>query len=986
MYTPKEDERVASVSTKTEAEEKTWKQKVEEGIHSFKTKFLDEQEDIYQLAKKTNNPNLLAKANAIRSASSRAEQAISGSGLYGIKDGKMQKLNRSLKEIFEPIEKKGDNYYSDFQTYIYSLHNVDRMRQKKPIFGESVTAKDSIETAKSLLEQHPEFKKLGQEVVDYNRNLKSILVDAGLTSREASKAMDDMYPNYVPTHRQNLKGTNGTNIVGNNVNVSSGIKSATGSNLDLKPLHEQMINNTRSTIKSSMMNDFGKELANTLEGSSYVKSIDKVDTEKLIDDIGEGIGENNNGIMLDTLVNNKDGTYTFNIKQNGNNYSLQIDKRLFDAITAFDKKPVNLKILSGSNSLFRELVTSYNPLFMVRNGLRDFPDAFIFTKQKKSDFVKNYAKAWKCITSNSEEWQMYKAIGGEGASFFDISKQWKQGNWFKRNIGDRIEAVNQAVEQAPRLSEFIGTLEKYGNNKDGISRALEAANEITVNFGRGGSWGKVINRNGGTFFNAGMQELVRLSRSTGKDKIIPILYGTTIMGIAPSVINELLCGDIESYQDLRQSDKDINYYIPIGDDKYIKIPKGRFASALGMVTQRMTRDAMGNGGKDNYKGLAGSIANQIAPVNPFTNNLAAPAIAAFGKSGGKTWYGTDIVPTSLQRLPAGEQTDENTTSLATKLGEQLNISPKKIDYVLKQYSGVLGQVGMPLMTPAAKHNIIYTNFITDAVTSNEVSTKYYDKLNELSEKSASKNATESDKYTYKFFNKATTKLSAYNDKISQIQSSTDLSNSEKLSQIREIRKKQSAIEKEYMGKLSEYKSNINSVLKSVNRDDFKSDSAYENTIKRQASIETWGADRTLKEELGNSAEGKKEYNAIIKSGLNATNYYKAYTSTQKYDSYYAKALTAIKNGATTYKQIKQINGAIRESTFEKAYKLKDYGFSADQIEKLSSKSTKKKIDASGNGYLSTAEIVAYLNGKGYSQEKKRRLFNMYANKNWRNPF
>lgn len=86
-------------------------------------------------------------------------------------------------------------------------------------------------------------------------------------------------------------------------------------------------------------------------------------------------------------------------------------------------------------------------------------------------------------------WQLYRSYGGTGSSFFDYEK----GLQPKKEGGliQRIQSVNEALEQLPRLAEFITVVEKGGTGYENVQKALLAAADVTVNFGRSGTWGNL---------------------------------------------------------------------------------------------------------------------------------------------------------------------------------------------------------------------------------------------------------------------------------------------------------------------------------------------------------------------------------------------------------------------------------------------------------------------------------------------------------------
>lgn len=59
------------------------------------------------------------------------------------------------------------------------------------------------------------------------------------------------------------------------------------------------------------------------------------------------------------------------------------------------------------------------------------------------------------------------------------------------------------------------------------------------------------------------------------------------LGIAPSLLNALLYRDDDEWDDLRDSDKDTNYMFKLGNGYWLKIPKGRELSLLGITADRV---------------------------------------------------------------------------------------------------------------------------------------------------------------------------------------------------------------------------------------------------------------------------------------------------------------------------------------------------------------------------------------------------------------
>ena len=103
------------------------------------------------------------------------------------------------------------------------------------------------------------------------------------------------------------------------------------------------------------------------------------------------------------------------------------------------------------------------------------------------------------------------------------------------------------------------------------------------------------------------------------------------------------------------------------------------------------------------------------------NNIISPLIQA---KTNKAWYGGDLLPMRLKDKAPEDQFDESTDEFSKFLGKNLGISPYKINYVLDQYSGVIGDIGLPAITKEAEqgNGVIGKAFapLTDKFTTDSV--------------------------------------------------------------------------------------------------------------------------------------------------------------------------------------------------------------------------------------------------------------------------
>lgn len=724
------------IKEKRSKEKTTFKQIKDE----LAQKFVNKGHYIDKLAKQTKNEKLTWLYDRTMNSFNEAQISIGDNQINS--NGEV--VGKSIIDIFKPAEEK--KLTKEFNDYLLNKHNIARYGYEKGVFGTEVSAEQSKQIVDYYEKKYPEFKEWGEEASKYNDNNLVDLVDNGLVSDEMYKKLRNMYPDYVPTFRDITEDMSNFTVddrVGTNT-----LKKATGSNLDILSVQESMAEQTLAIKKAIRMNNLGLELYNTLHPSKS-------------DVILSGVEFDPSAMMTlngDVVEKNTDGTNMFTIFDDGEMKTFKISDELY---SAFKKDTLQNKInnskaakalltpLEKLSKFQRELLTTYSIGFSLNNPIKDFSNALVNTKFSDLKFIKNYPKALYNLATKGDWYKSYKNNGGYANTYFDYDKgllPTKTKNPIKK-FANKIAAVNEVLEQAPRLTEYISTIENGGT----IDEALYNAADVTVNFKRGGDITKAVNKYGANFLNASVQGLDKTYRNiigqNGVKGYTRLMLNATIASIAPAIINNLVLGDDDDYEELPDYIKDNYFLFKIGDNKFFRIPKGNVSAVVGSIARR-ANDAV-EGKEVNWKSLVDTTVNQLAPNNPVTDNVLAPLIQA---KNNKAWYGGDIVSTRLQKLPAAEQYDEKTDSISKFLGKTLNISPKKINYVLDQYSGGIGDVILPTLTPQAENDILEDKFTTNSTMKSRYPSEFFSKSDELQIASNSENATDEDKLKYMLMN------------------------------------------------------------------------------------------------------------------------------------------------------------------------------------------------------------------------------------------
>ena len=824
-------EKVAEILT----EEPKVKKKKGRALSRFGINFIDKALPVETLALKTGNRELDAKYNSIRYAESKAQNLI-GKGAEGVK---------ALTDIQAEVESEG--LTASLYEYLYHKHNVDRMSlesrdasniaklhelkldtldekqlyaiakekitektsekranvinavrdyfafkgaKNKAVFGDSVTAEMSQAVVDKYERENPKLIEYAEDVYNYNRYLRNLLVENGIISQETADLWEKIYPHYIPIRRVGNEGLNiNVPLDTGRTGVNAPIKKATGGNSDILPLFDTMGNRTLQTYKAIAKNRFGVELKNTLG-----TTIENTDTS--LDDVIDSIDTQDS--LLQEGKNGKNPTFT--VFENGEKVTFEITEELYDAMKPTSEglaytNPVANKITNA----MRGVLTEYNPTFMFTNAIKDAQDVLINSQHPASTY-KNFPKAIMELTKKSGKWyNEYMENGGAENTYFE-----KQTNTFaaekseiSKVIGfplEKISDANNFIEKIPRLAEYIASRE-VGRSVD--VAMLDAA-RVTTNFSAGGDVTKFLNRNGATFLNASVQGAVQQARNVREAKYnglkgwVQLASKIALAGLPAMLLNGLLWDDDEDYEELSNYVKD-NYYIvgKMQDGTFVRIPKGRATAVIQNAFEQISNALTGDDEVDLGRFLELAVSN-LAPNNPLDNNIVAPIIQV---AKNKTWYGEDLVPSRLQDVPKEEQYDESTDAISKWLGENLNISPYKINYLLNQYSGGVGDVVLPMLTPKAERgdnsfggNLLAPlkdKFTTDSVMKNQSVSDFYNTSDKLKVNANSSKATDEDVLKNKYFNAIQSELGELYAEKRAIQNS-DLDDKNKYQQVREI--------------------------------------------------------------------------------------------------------------------------------------------------------------------------------------------------------
>lgn len=914
----------------------TLKEKVGEVTGFAYRKLVDSGDEIRKAGKQAGDKYLYYYYNQAKAATATAQNMIA----MRQSDVNGQEVGESLVSIFGPIKKQGKEYATDFHDYLLHRHNIYRMgtqeerkmqrqalryqkdfeaqhpdykdmtlpklreasdhgdrlakeymeirKEKrfwdsrvKPVFNYDMIPEKSRARVREYEQAHPEFKELAERVYQYNRNLMQYRVDSGLISQETADFLQKRYPDYVPTFHQQDDVSTAPQDKGTRVGKT--VKRATGSTGDtlFLDLDKAMAQQTMNVVRESAKNRFGQRLLNEDFSQDYILNVESVADQK---EQAEMLDED--GFFAEQT--NKDNTFT--VYQNGEAYEITMTPEMYDGIKSLSKTgesdTMAVKVVIGANNIYKKAITSWNPIFTLKNLLKDMQDSLLYSTDLKG-FVENYPKAIKEIFTGGQNWKLYQALGGTASSVYNMDKgvELPKSGPLAKVVGG-ISYANLAVEQAPRLAEFMATANKGKRTQEELMEAMYNAADITTNFGRSGDWTKTMNSSFVPFLNPSIQGLDKLMR-TVRDN--PRTFGAcmglfgkaAVLGVAPAILNAALFGGEDDYDELNQRDLDGNFMIPMRcfneewDGMWLKVPRGRALTALAATANAGINLAQG---KEASAGeWIDTVWTNVGITNPLTGHILKSwnDTALFDKDDpGKTWYGSDIETTAMQNKKPGERYNEKTDIFSKALGSKLGLSPAKINYLLDSYTGVFGDIALPLLTPTnpVGKNPLAKSFVVDSTTSNRLSGAFYDLGDQLKydEQDGSTEAA----IAYDYWDKVSQELSEVNEDIRKMEKDLSLDSKEKRKKYRDLKAQANEIIREGMKNVSAFQEGAAQYAGQITEDN-------ERDIFLKVTREVLGAETALK------FEGKDVYEKAQKAheaGVSYDTYLDYRTLRKQYDT------------------------------------------------------------------------------------------------------
>lgn len=402
----------------------------------------------------------------------------------------------------------------------------------------------------------------------------------------------------------------------------------------------------------------------------------------------------------------------------GEKYMADIPARFARAAKGLDAEPLGpvVRFIAMTNQPLRLGATSLNAFFLPVNVIRDAMAA-MFRENLLPLGPDHLAGLWAAIRKNS----LFTQAANEGALLSGLMENMKGPKTFQRPVLGSITlekpqdalllplrlaalpyraitGVNIIVERATRLGVYrkLGRIEGL----DPLERSVRTR-DATVDFSKMGNTMRVVNHVI-PFSNAAVQGSANLLRTIRDHPVRSAAYAAMFGGVVAA--ERLNNQRFETSNLIPDYEYTRNWVFQVGEATrkdgtkypvYVKIPKGEIASMLTFPVEAMFNWARATEDRSATELLLDSgieAAKTISPVQDVSSLLPAAGQTLVGLGTGvDPFTGAPIIPRREEALLTEQQFGTETSTVAVALGKALGISPRKIDFAIKDYLAGAGE-------------------------------------------------------------------------------------------------------------------------------------------------------------------------------------------------------------------------------------------------------------------------------------------------------
>ena len=395
---------------------------------------------------------------------------------------------------------------------------------------------------------------------------------------------------------------------------------------------------------------------------------------------------------------------------------------------------------------------TFGPAFRVANAFRDTLHTSIVSKSF-SPFIDTWRGAIQVARKSEDYISLMGSAGGFGQGYLDANDPEAMSRQIRKMIKREGEGVIGRIIDSPRkllhfweylghVSEMAARTQLYTNHKISGKDHEEAAfmSRDILDFGLSGQ-ANVMRAAASAipFLNARVQGLDRMYRGAKEDPKAFAVKGA-LLALASIALWSLFKDD-ERYKELEDWEKWTYHHFWIGD-QHFRMPKAFEVGAIFSSLPEALGDIV-NGNED--IGYFGDFLSHTA-TQTFAVGLPSLVSPTLEVATNRSFFtGRDIENIGDKSKPAGLRADPWTSETLTVIGEKFNISPKKLQTLIRGHFATLGMffLGMADIAtanmadlpkrPTTKINQypLVGRFMRDDINRTKYTTRVYDTFKEI---------------------------------------------------------------------------------------------------------------------------------------------------------------------------------------------------------------------------------------------------------------
>ena len=627
-----------------------------------------------------------------------------------------------LLQITAPLFVEGDSFLENIFKEYATIKRVQTINEKGQIIATPPSARN-LDRAKQIENNYKNVVEVYNNYQGWNNELIKFAKAKGLVTEEQAKLWI-LNSTYYPFYRE-MVDDQGVSIDGERAvpSIGGGMLPAnplgikmTGSEkeLTLPPL-EVITRNSLSILTAALKNDGASKLAQDMVITEDARKLDPRD---------ENFNQQKNKINVITVYD-----------QGNKEFYELYDMNIFEAVQStggVNRSDLLTKFLSFPSSILRDTVTR-DPGFVIVNVLRDTLSTAVTSGARLGtggdDFTPVY-DSFKNLFGDITELERFGIIGGydfandEGDVVKYMARLRRQEGLEADNtmttkkaffkIWDGLGGLTTKSDGATRKAIYDVVYEE--SIKEGATEAQaqsEAAYQALeiINFGRRGASPMfrivtsaipflnariqgvdVLYRSFAGEYSATQKLLEGESQSDLKKRVFRNVLSNGLALTSLTILYYLMVSGTDDYEDVTREQRDDNWIIPTPFDFSVKIP---IPFEIGMLfkalPERVIDMALGQVEKDPVKSIQRQLSTSLS-VPFISGDVGVQALKPLFEAinNNNTFTGQDIVPYYRSKMQPGYQSRPQTNELFRILGEGLNISPMKIEHVVRGYTGTLG--------------------------------------------------------------------------------------------------------------------------------------------------------------------------------------------------------------------------------------------------------------------------------------------------------